>query len=104
MFPLYHYPSCYGVGCGRVSPAARQTALTCYNRSVSKGIGGYVRRSERRYVPPLSGGDDDVPRCERCHARLDLCVVSPIHICKEFTFQSAPLFSDPYLMSFAEET
>ncbi len=51
---------------------------------MGKAIGGYVRRCERRYVPPVP--DDGIPRCERCGARLDLCVVSPVHICKEFTF------------------
>jgi len=48
------------------------------------GVGGYMPRKDRRYVPPVP--DDGVPRCERCHARLDLCVVSPVHICKEVTF------------------
>jgi hypothetical protein len=59
------------------------------------GVGGYVRRSERQYVSPEPEPDDGipVPRCERCHARLDLCVVSPVHLCKEFTFQ---LMTKPY--------
>ena len=54
---------------------------------MSKAIGGYVRRGDRRYVPPPEPAGN-VPRCERCHARLDLCVVSPVHLCKEFTWQA----------------
>ena len=56
---------------------------------MSKAIGGYFRRSERRYVPPVP--DDGVPRCESCRARLDF--VTPWnqpHICKEITYQSMP--------------
>lgn len=52
---------------------------------MSKGVGGYVRRSERRYVPPAAG--DGVPRCGNCRARLD---TGPPHLCREFTFQTAP--------------
>jgi hypothetical protein len=52
---------------------------------VSKAVGGYVRRSERRYTPPVP--DDSIPRCGHCKARLD--IVTPWnqpHICKEVTF------------------
>ena len=49
------------------------------------GVGGYVRRGERRYIAPEP--DDGVPRCERCHARLDAERARGLqHFCKEFTF------------------
>lgn len=50
-------------------------------------IGGYMPRAARRYRPPP---DDDIPRCERCRARLDF--VTPWnqpHICKEITYGTA---------------
>jgi hypothetical protein len=49
------------------------------------GVGGYVRRQDRRYIPPAP--DDGIPRCTRCGARLDIGM-SP-HICKEITFGTA---------------
>lgn len=49
------------------------------------GVGGYVRRSDRRYVPPEP--DDGIPRCGHCKARLDIGMVP--HICKEVTFGTA---------------
>ena len=55
---------------------------------MGNAIGGYVRRSERRYVPPEP--DDGIPRCEHCRARLDF--VTPWnqpHICKEITYGTA---------------
>ena len=51
---------------------------------MSKAVGGYVRRSERRYVP---SANDGIPRCDSCRARLD--IVTPWnqpHICKEITY------------------
>jgi len=60
--------------------------------AVSKAVGGYVRRGERRHIPP--DPDDDIPRCDSCRARLDF--VTPWnqpHICKEITYGTA---SSPY--------
>ena len=62
---------------------------------MSRAIGGYVRRSERRYTPPVP--DDGIPRCEHCRARLD--VVTPWnqpHICKEVTY-GTPLLPMPMI-------
>jgi hypothetical protein len=62
---------------------------------MSKAIGGYVRRSERRHVPPVPG--DGLPRCGFCKARLD--IVTPWNqprICKETTF-GTPLLPLPML-------
>jgi hypothetical protein len=62
---------------------------------VSKAVGGYVRRSERRHIPPVP--DDGIPRCGYCKARLD--IVTPWnqpHICKEVTY-GTPLTLPPML-------
>jgi len=40
----------------------------------------------------------DIPRCGFCHARLDLNVVSPVHICRELTigtFIPPAIYMDP---------
>ena len=57
---------------------------------MSKAVGGYIRRSDRRYVPPAP--DDDTPRCGNCKARID--IITPWnqpHICKELTIGTAPI-------------
>ena len=58
------------------------------------GVGGYVRRGERRYTAPAPEPDDDIPRCERCHARLDAERARGLqHFCKEFTFGTPVIVS-----------
>lgn len=55
--------------------------------SKGRAIGGYVRRSQRRYVPPAP--DDGIPRCSMCHARLDTGMLP--HICTEVFYQAMPM-------------
>lgn len=62
------------------------------------GVGGYVRRGERRHVP--SDPDDGIPRCDSCRARLDLGMWP--HICKEVTFET-PLSPLPFLPLLPDE-
>ena len=60
---------------------------------MSRAIGGYVRRGDRRHIPPVP--DDGIPRCGHCKARLD--IVTPWnqpHICKELTI-GTPLTPPP---------
>ncbi len=52
---------------------------------MGKAIGGYMRRSERRYTPPAP--HDDTPRCGYCRARLDLGMWP--HLCKEVAYGTA---------------
>ena len=52
------------------------------------GIGGYMPRRNRRFIPPAD--DDGIPRCGFCRARLD--IVTPWnqpHIRKEITIGTA---------------
>jgi len=49
------------------------------------GVGGYMPRKDRRYVPPVP--DDGIPRCGFCRARLDVGMHP--HICKELTYGTA---------------
>lgn len=65
---------------------------------MSKAVGGYVRRGDRRYVPPVP--DDGIPRCGHCRARLDLGMHP--HLCKELTF-GTPLLPLPFLPLDASE-
>ena len=59
------------------------------------GVGGYMPRKDRHFVPPPP--DDGIPRCELCRARLD--IITPWnqpHICKELTF-GTPLPQLPFI-------
>jgi hypothetical protein len=56
-------------------------------------IGGYVRRKDRKYSPPVK---PDPRRCSMCHARYDQGPFAMTHICKELTYGTPVLGVVPF--------
>lgn len=67
---------------------------------MTRAIGGYVRRSERRHVPPVP--DDGTPRCSHCRARLGTGMWP--HLCKEVTYGTAITAPQPIPLIPADRT